>query len=271
MEEGTDEKAWAGLFTPGIGDDMFLSGQVPKRSTHMDQALIKHGPQSAYVTAEDSRPLDQTIESMREEYGWTLDYEDPVYTGTSLTEVTDDDWPSKYPRAHGLRRPAGGRFSATYPEYADMDTDQAGSTVLQKLVSDYMKSGNPGKFRVIQTAPSRFDIVGMNDSEPPVLDATVAVSVTGENAVHAAYEVMRAVKEKTGHRITFGLIPTNVLTQCTAAPKVQQGPARTVILSIFDSCERTLTWRLLYGANNDLYAMNVMPPAIVPAKISKLP
>lgn len=244
-----------------------LHGQAPTTSRPMDQAYVKHGSQSATVTANSARPLDQTIEAMREVYGWILDYEDPVYSGTDLTEITDQDWPTdKHPQiTPGLKRPAGGPFTTTYPESPNMDTDQSRSSVLKQVLADYAKSGNPAKFVLIQTAPSRFDIVGLNESSPPVFDTLVAINAVGESASRALYDVFEILQTKTGHKWALGRIPTNDLLRCSANPEIQQGSARTVILSILDSCHRSYTYRLLYDNSFDLYVLNIMarlpPPA----------
>ena len=254
--------------TPILLAASLLQAQFGNTPTHWEHSKVEHDSQRARttLTSLDARPLDQTIEALREEYGWLLDYEDPVYAKTSLTEVTDQDFPPGVLRTPGLRKPAGKSFVTTYSEQADMQTDQARSSVLQQVVADYGRSGNPGKFSVIETEPSRFAIVGSDDSSPPVLDTVVSVNVAGKSAYTALSEVLDQVHAKTGHGADLGWVPTNVLIRCIADPKVSEGSARTVLLSILNSCGRAFEWRFLYDANTDGHLLNLvltMPP---PAK-----
>jgi hypothetical protein len=248
---------FAGVFSLLLGVCL-LQGQDPEHSKYMDQARIKHSPQGATLTANDARPLDQAIEAMREEYGWLLDYEDPIYTDESLTELSDEDWRAPWPRTPGLLKPTGGLFTTTYPESPNMDSEEVQSRILRQVVADYRKSGNPGTFKLIQTAPGRFDVVGTNGSSSPVLDTVVAVNVKGKDANSALIEVLEQVETKTGHSVGEGFVPTNALNRCVANPEIEQGPARTVILSIFASCHHEFTWRFLYNANIDAYLLNIM-------------
>ena len=239
-----------------------LQGQFPNTSTHWDRAIIKHDSQhtSATLTAVDARPLDQTAEALREEYGWLLDYEDPVYSAADLRPTTDRDWPPNIKPTPGLRIIAGGSFTTTYTEQADMDTDQARVSVLQQGLADHLKSGNPGKFRLVETAPSRFAIVGLNESSPPVLDTLVTVNIQ-DNALVALHDVLQAVQAKTGHTVDVGWVwPINPLHRCNVSQNFEEVPARTALLSILDSCHLTLQWRFLYDPNTNVYALNLVPP-----------
>jgi hypothetical protein len=239
----------------------FVGGEAPNTATHIDHARIQHGPHSATVTAKEARPLDQTVVAMRGEYGWLVDYEDPVYSGSDLTPVTDDDWHSQFQRAPGLMRPAGREFYTTYQESADMNTDQARSGVLRQTINDYMHSGNPGTFSLIQTAPGRFAVVGRNYSSTPVLDTLVTVDLSGEIEYRALADVLQSVQATTGHKMGLGLVPTNILARCSMNQDFNNTPARKAILAIFNSCQTTLLWQLLYDANQDTFLLNLSPPA----------
>jgi hypothetical protein len=253
-----------------------LHGQFPNTSTHWDRAIIKHDSQltGATLTAVDARPLDQAVEALREEYGWLLDYEDPVYSAADLRPTTDQDWPPNIKPTPGLRIIAGGSFTTTYPEQADMGTDQARLSVLQQVLADYLNSGNPGKFRLVQTGPSRFAIVGTNKSSPPVLDTVVSVNIQ-DNALVALHDVLQVVKAKTGHTVDVGWVwPINPLHRCNVSQNFEEVPARTVLLSILDSCHLNLPlqWRFLYDPDTDIYALNlvwgvpVSPPLKSPSR-----
>jgi hypothetical protein len=97
------------------------------------------------VDANSPRPLWQTFESIRQRYGWTVDYEDPIYTAES---VTWDAAPGIYPR--------GGAFTASIKEPAN-NSLQEEKRVLQGIVNQYNAAPSI-KYRVVQVSDIRFDI-----------------------------------------------------------------------------------------------------------------
>jgi|GEM_PF-2987317 len=56
-----------------------LAEQAQQRKKYMDEGVVEHKPDSATLTVNDPRPLKQAISTLNEEYGWTIDYEDPPY------------------------------------------------------------------------------------------------------------------------------------------------------------------------------------------------
>ena len=77
----------------------------------MDRGVITYTGNAATVRANNARPLEQAIEAVREQYGWTVDFEDPPYESAyDLVDSTDPQWRKEHPTAKGVRRIAGGHL-----------------------------------------------------------------------------------------------------------------------------------------------------------------
>jgi hypothetical protein len=57
-----------------------------------DRATIEQVDGTVSVRANSSLPLEHAIEAIRQEYGWTVDYEDPPYESYDLVDGTDPAW-----------------------------------------------------------------------------------------------------------------------------------------------------------------------------------
>ncbi|MGH9604738.1 MAG: hypothetical protein ACRD3N_03450, partial [Terracidiphilus sp.] len=108
---------------------------------------------SATVAVNDPAPLAQAIIGVREEYGWVVDYEDPPWQSGDLHDVSPAAWHAAHPGRRGSMEPDGGAFQSTYAVCPDMwGSASEELQVLNKIVSDYNASGNPGRFIVrVQT------------------------------------------------------------------------------------------------------------------------
>jgi hypothetical protein len=62
-----------------IGVPSLLFAQSPSKSSFVDAAVIQHNGNTGTLTANFPRPLAQAVEAISQEYGWTIDYEDPPY------------------------------------------------------------------------------------------------------------------------------------------------------------------------------------------------
>src|ERR1700752_3192138 len=125
-----------------------ILAQLSTKPTFQDAAVVQHNGAGGTLIANFPRPLMQAIEAISQEYGWTIDFEDPPYSSNfDLVDDTDPTWRANHPNAKGVTRVSGGLFQSNFPEPSAI-SDNAEEQVLQKLVSDYYSSGNPGKFRV---------------------------------------------------------------------------------------------------------------------------
>jgi hypothetical protein len=126
----------------------------------MNAGVVQHTGAAGTLTSNDPRPLTQAIETISQEYGWIVDFEDPPYRSHfDLVDATDPKWRATHPNEKGAMRISGGLFQSSFPEPSTI-SDNAEEQVLQKLVADYNSSGNPGKFVVRKQAEDRYAVIG---------------------------------------------------------------------------------------------------------------
>src|SRR5580658_7569097 len=80
-----------------VSSTMALQGQdlpaTPKDRPPHERADITHSAGTAESSANNGRPLVETALALSEEYGWQVDYEDPVYdSGTEIVDAADSAW-----------------------------------------------------------------------------------------------------------------------------------------------------------------------------------
>jgi len=128
----------------------------------MDRAEVRHLADSVTVTANDARPLAQAVTALSEEFAWAIDFEDPPYYSMfDLLNETDPKWRAAHPNAKGVTVIAGDTFQTQFPQTPDAATSQAEEEhILDRVISDYNASTNPGRFTVRNEGDGRFAIVG---------------------------------------------------------------------------------------------------------------
>ena len=187
-----------------------------------DRATIEQADSNVSVHANYPRPLRQAIETIREEYGWTVDYEDPPYEPYDLVDDTDPGWRKTHPTAKGATRVAGGLFTATFNAESDMSSGSPDEErALQKVVADYNASGNPGQFMLKVEGPDRLAVVGIaiKDSSgnekavAPILDTRISLPLQEHDVPEAIKLISQAVSEKSPYKVEFGNAPTNLAIQ----------------------------------------------------------
>src|ERR1700675_3234621 len=110
------------------------------------------------VKSESPPPPPQAVESLSEEYGWVIDYEDPIYSDAETLDRTEPLWVASHPGGR-QRLVAGHRFESEFPEVSKIGFSASEEkSVLQKVVADFNKSGNPGQFTLVDEGAGRFAI-----------------------------------------------------------------------------------------------------------------
>jgi len=143
------------------------------------------------LTANDPRPLLQAVEGISEEYGWIVDFEDPLYGSRfDLLDCADPAWRASHPEERGALCVSGGLSESSFPEPSSISAAHAEDELLRKLVSDYDSSGNPGKFAVLQEPDGRYAVIGIarrddtgkEETVNALLDATISFPVERRDA-----------------------------------------------------------------------------------------
>lgn len=74
------------VFSSLLACNQGLSPTLPK-SFSIDATINKESDGTVTIMASSPRPLWQALEAVKRRYGWTLDYEDPLYRKTKLCRV----------------------------------------------------------------------------------------------------------------------------------------------------------------------------------------
>ena len=207
-----------------FGVPLLLLAQAPAKSSFMDAGVIQHEGTTGTLTANFPRPLVQAIETISQEYGWIVDFEDPLYRSHfDLVDATDPAWRAIHPNDKGATRVAGGLFQSSFPEPSTI-TDNAEEQTLQRLVSDYNSSGNPGKFIVRKEAEGRYAVIGVSrrdetgkdEAVNALLDTSVSMPMQQRDATATLQLIADTLTANTGVKVhlgTFGL-SSDPLEEC---------------------------------------------------------
>jgi hypothetical protein len=238
----------------------------------IEYAKIQRAGGVVTCVANDPRPLLQVLDAVTEEYGWSIDYEDPPYQSRrELADVTDAKWRSANPMAPAAMQIRGGAFRTTYPESAataTSDTDKA--VVIKKVVADYNGSGNPGQFTVRKRGDGRLEIVGISVKDDagaqlattPILDTPITLQAGTMNAADAVVAIVTALDakldSKSDIKVGIGILPTNLMMQTQVKVSGGEMSARDALHLVLSQAKGKLFWRLLYDAGLRSYYLSVL-------------
>lgn len=241
----------------------------------MGAGVIEHHGTTGTLTANDPRPLRQAIEAISQEYGWTVDFEDPPYRSHfDLVDNTDPTWRANHPNGKGATRVSGGLFQSNFPEPSTISSNNAEEQVLQKLVSDYNASGNPGKFVVRKEAEGRYAVVGVSrrddagrDEEVDVLlDTAITIPVQERDAKATLRLMVDTLSATSGVKVYLGTIglSSDPLQEANLTIGGTNVPVRTLLLQALDDVSSTsphfrgiFVWNLLFDADRNDYRLGL--------------
>src|SRR5437868_7392960 len=205
---------------------------------------------TASVVANSPRPLLQAITGIAEHYGWTINYEDPLYRNGELIDDTNPEWRALHPQAAGPRIPSGRVFRASVPVSQNMERGSEGERLaLQELVADYNQSGNPGQFTLLLLDTGFFSVVGKNAGSSAhgqsILDTPVSISFTSRSANETINLILNQVSAKTGISIVKGVWPFNATVPSRVSVGGAAVPARELLQQTIAQMPVKLVWHLL--------------------------
>jgi hypothetical protein len=226
---------------------------------YMPEGVVEHQSGTATVRADHARPLEKAITALNEEYGWSVHYEDPPYQGKhDLIDGINPKYRETHPEVKPMPGPSGGPFSSTFPEDASLRGSRSQEEqVLDQIVSDYNKSGNPGHFIVRTLSDDSFDIVGDGTHDdngnvllvPPILDTPISLPLATRSFGDTIEAIMTAVTAKSGLKAGGPLFgPNNLLdggNVSMGGPDV--APARNFLMKLLaQESGGGWRWTLLY-------------------------
>jgi hypothetical protein len=212
---------------------------------------IEHSADSTTVVVDDPRPLWIAVEALRNEYGWLIDYEDPIYGVGDTQEVQNAAFERRFPGRRS-RMPVGGHFSSTFTGAL------APQVVIDKVLADYNASGNPGQFEKRIDERGRTRVVAKMDSLN-VLDTEIRVTASTKGSLTEVYALVSTLTEASGVKVKIGMMPWNLLNQARVTFAKGTMPARAVLMAIADSTQPRLMWSFLYDYDSQSYFLSLSP------------
>jgi hypothetical protein len=238
----------------------------------MERATIHHQGSSAVVVANDPRPLMQAVDGVAREYGWAVNYEDPPFLSGPdvVSTIPPDELDPNWLAAHtaGAKRvtiPAGGAFQSSYSDSAGLSQGAGEQQVLEKIVSDYNASSNPGGFKVVAQSDGSYSVVGcyVRDSNGnsvavnSFLDTTISIPAVKQSMAETLQVILMALSAKTGTKVGLGAVPLNLIAQTQALVGGESVPARSLLSQMLHATGRPLEWKLLYDPDGAAYFMSL--------------
>ncbi len=255
-----------------------LQAQVePANGAFHDRAEIIHTGKTAQASASNPRPLDETVLALSEEYGWQVDYEDPVYDPGS--ETVDADGPAAralHPDRPRIMIPNGGTFHVSYSEPIGSNRELSESQVLQAIVAAYNQTANPGRFYLANEPGGRIAVVGASRSvgvtpetqRDAFLSTRISLPEAQRTLGATIQAILDAATEATNVHAAIGSGPTPQFMQSLVTVGGTDVTARSLLREALDQSGRTWLWSMLYEPTYGTYYLNVLPVmvAVVNAK-----
>ena len=241
----------------------FACGQRIEPGTgYWYEGIVTHDQGKTTVAANEPRPLRQAMEALAQEYGWTIDYEDPVYSEADAIERTDPAFLASHPgeKQHLV---SGHRFKSEFPESTTSGTSVSEEkAILQKVIDDYNKSGNPGRFTLLDEGGGRFAVVGTKaGGDQGILESIISIDgkATTTNGSWALAKICDALTASSGVQVRLLQYPLNVLVRTQVNPHAQSETARNVLRGVLSRAPQKLMWSLLYDIDDKTYYLNLLP------------
>ena len=196
------------------------------------------------VAANSPRPLNQALEAVRREFGWVVDYEDPVYRDADLDATG------------GL---IGGSLSGLIDRPQNTSPEEE-IKVLDSLIRQQNDRFLGHPFKLVQSGPRRFDVVPSGNQARNLLDTPIALSISDKPVGQAIDAVLSAVTAATGVKVQRGgLLDADIeLTRTSLAISTQQ-PERNVLNQILTSTRARMFWLMTYDSSTKSYHIGIQP------------
>lgn len=229
------------------------------------EANVSRSGSVVSLHANGPRPMRDVVQALSQEYGWTIDYEDPVYRiGSDTSDATAPEWKQKHPNGPTLIVPRGGEFIASLDEGVNSpDNPDSRLRILNRIVGAYAGSSLPGSFHVEAEDSSHLAIVGIASgsgaTRSAFLDTPVSLSSQPRTADQAIQEVLDAASSASGIRAMIASGPFYFST-ASVVPSGTSMSARNQLRQILNTVGPTqYYWSLLFDTNTGTYHFNVAP------------
>jgi hypothetical protein len=195
------------------------------------------------VTSNSTRPLWQTVEGVKRRYGWTIDYEDPLYSSDS-DQITSDSVHGRYLK--------GGKFISHFHEPKNSSSDEE-TRILRAIVDQY-NTQFLTKYRVLKISDYRFDIAPTQS----ILDQPIKIDSETRSLRAEVDEIMASLTNATGIRVEHGGLIDNAMEQTQVSLKHADAlPARQLLNEVLDHAPVQKTWVFTFNPDGGTCAIGV--------------
>lgn len=219
------------------------------------------------IVVEDSRPLAKAVAELETQFGWIITYEDPPYTFRGdISDVTaivrrdlDKYLPGEAPR---VLVPKGGKFVFHY----DAGLSHDPLMLLRQLVVAYQRDIGAANFQV-EKSNRAFHVIpvavrgvsGRQIVDRSPLNVVIALPVKVRTGLQELEEICSRIGQLTHRHLVVGTIPNGMFSKSLGK---RGGTPIIARRALDDLLEKTgngvkLSWRLLYGPDTKMYALNI--------------
>lgn len=239
-----------------------------QQNSYGPRAALQRQNGTVSVTADDPRPLWQVVARVRKEYGWVADYEEPAWRSSAdLRDISAAAWHAAHPGRAGFVVPAGGAFHSSYTETADLWGSSGGELkVLDKIVSDYNVSGNPGQFVVRAQMDGSCAVLGaevgesgLSASPGSILNTPITLATAARSAANTLTLILGSISSTTGIAVGQGYSPLNLLQQSQVSIGGSDVPARNLLMELFEAMQVKMSWDLWWEPNMQTFLLRLRP------------
>lgn len=208
---------------------------------HKGQITIKGNESILEVSG--TSPMGEAIATIYRRYQWIVDFEEPTFK--SNIDLCASSVETGFPGLQPATRP----FRSIYPT-PSLGTRSAKTEeeVLNKIVSDYNRSGNPGKFAVEDEGHGRYAVVGryVKDDDgkvrmsTPILDTLISLPLRRRKVLDALKEISDELN-KSGSNISIHAPPNANEELLIGGDNL---PARVLLSQSVETPGAGVEWRL---------------------------
>jgi len=197
------------------------------------------------IEASSPRPLEQAITALRRQFGWTVDYEDPIYEYSQIK------------LGYQLKpRLLGGQFKANISMPVNNSPDVKSST-LSELIQQFNQQSET-KFHLLQESATRFDIVPDIAGQKPILDTTIKIDDSARTIGDTVNIILSEISKQKGIPIIRGGLIDNDLENTRISLKHTAAvPARQLLNEALNKARTQKVWVLAFEPADNCFYLGI--------------
>lgn len=249
-----------------LGHCHLASSQTSSGRHYLDKAQISDDASTGtmIVVANAPLPLLDALIAVRSRYGWAVNWEEaPLHSRFDTYDCTDPAWRSKHPGEKGATCASGAFFTSSLARIEGQPGVGDEKATLEKLVDDYNKSDNPGKYEVFE-ADGGLAIVGVKARDEkgilrevtPLLNTVLELPPGKRNVRETIDTILKSLSSSTGAKTGYMSWATHDFDVTEVDLGGHPATARQLLNEALASTGRPFTYRLGFSVEDDTYYLN---------------